>query len=117
MISPILDEIAYYVGLIVGSIVKMAMVALTLGFATWVWGERRRRRRETSGERSRRVDRQRRGQILRHWLVESENRGPVPDIGLHCPSCSYLLTGLSIARCPEYGTEIDFDDLARYLER
>ncbi len=116
MLSPILDEIAYYVGLIVGSIVKIAMVALTLGFATWVWGGRRRRR-ETSGERSRRIDRQRRGQVLRRWLDESANRGPVPDIGLHCPSCSYLLTGLAIARCPECGTEIDFDDLARNLER
>lgn len=43
---------------------------------------------------------------LREWLEQAEGRGPLPDVGLHCPRCGYLLTGLVESRCPECGTEV-----------
>ena len=36
---------------------------------------------------------------------------PIPDWGLVCPTCSYLLNGLPSHRCPECGTEFDIQDI------
>lgn len=35
------------------------------------------------------------------------------DTGLSCPSCSYNLTGLTLPRCPECGSEFDWDAVRR----
>jgi len=34
-----------------------------------------------------------------------------------CPSCGYNLTGLSEARCPEYGSRFTLDQLVASLAR
>ena len=34
------------------------------------------------------------------------NQLPIPDWGLRCPTCSYLLKGLPSHRCPECGTQL-----------
>lgn len=44
---------------------------------------------------------------LRDWLTQPEPRGPLPEVGLHCDHCGYLLTGLSRQRCPECGREFN----------
>ncbi len=36
---------------------------------------------------------------------------PIPDWGLHCPNCDYLLVGLPEHRCPECGTQLDMEGL------
>lgn len=36
---------------------------------------------------------------------------PIPDWGLICPTCRYLLRGLPSHRCPECGTELDIPSL------
>jgi hypothetical protein len=36
---------------------------------------------------------------------------PIPDLGLLCPSCGYILAGLPRHRCPECGREFAMDDL------
>lgn len=35
---------------------------------------------------------------------------PVPDLGLRCRTCGYLLAGLPQHRCPECGNEFDLND-------
>ncbi len=35
---------------------------------------------------------------------------PVPDLGLRCRTCSYLLAGLPQHRCPECGNRFEIDD-------
>lgn len=35
---------------------------------------------------------------------------PVPDLGLRCRTCGYLLAGLPQHRCPECGIEFNLDD-------
>lgn len=48
-----------------------------------------------------------RNRAIRRWLKKGEKRGPVPDLGLTCRSCDYVLTGLTGNLCPECGTEFD----------
>ncbi|MBI5864783.1 MAG: hypothetical protein HZB38_09790 [Planctomycetes bacterium] len=38
---------------------------------------------------------------------------PIPDWGLTCPKCRYLLRGLPEHRCPECGAPLDMDELVR----
>lgn len=49
--------------------------------------------------------------LIRCWLSRHEPRGPIPDVGLRCPKCGYVLTGLTEQRCPECGSEFDVDRL------
>ena len=44
---------------------------------------------------------------LRGWLAQPEPRSPLPEVGLHCDHCGYLLTGLTHQRCPECGREFN----------
>jgi len=44
---------------------------------------------------------------LRGWLAQPEPRGPLPEVGLHCDHCGYLLTGLTHQCCPECGREFN----------
>jgi hypothetical protein len=41
------------------------------------------------------------------------NQLPIPDWGLECPRCRYLLKGLPTHRCPECGTEVHVPSLIR----
>lgn len=36
---------------------------------------------------------------------------PIPDWGLECPGCHYLLRGLTVHRCPECGYELKMEQL------
>jgi hypothetical protein len=36
---------------------------------------------------------------------------PIPDLGLCCPRCRYVLAGLPQHRCPECGLEFEMEDL------
>jgi len=40
------------------------------------------------------------------WITNRQSGAPFPDIGLSCPTCGYLLTGLTTGKCPECGCEI-----------
>lgn len=42
---------------------------------------------------------------------------PIPDWGLRCPTCEYLLKGLPTHRCPECGTALDIQALIRTWTR
>ncbi len=42
---------------------------------------------------------------------------PIPDWGLTCPGCGYLLQGLPSHRCPECGLQIDVAELIRSWTR
>ena len=53
------------------------------------------------------------GRSLRAWLLSPSPRGPAPDVGLRCPQCAYLLTGLSSSPCPECGAEFPLEAVAR----
>jgi hypothetical protein len=44
-------------------------------------------------------------------LRRSEPRGPIPEVGLRCPKCTYLLTGLTEERCPECGCRFSVQEL------
>ena len=54
---------------------------------------------------------------LRAWLATAPEGGAVPDLGLECLSCGYLLTGLMESRCPECGMDINFDEILCDLQR
>ncbi len=42
---------------------------------------------------------------LLDWLKRPQPRGAIPDVGLSCDNCGYLLGGLTSERCPECGRE------------
>ena len=42
---------------------------------------------------------------------------PIPDWGLSCPTCDYLLRGLPSHRCPECGTRLDMAKLVQTWTR
>ncbi len=42
---------------------------------------------------------------------------PIPDWGLCCPSCGYLLRGLPQHRCPECATELDMNRIVQTWTR
>ena len=44
-------------------------------------------------------------------MKQSEPRGPIPDVGLRCPKCAYLLTGLTEQVCPECGCRFSVEKL------
>jgi len=44
-------------------------------------------------------------------------RLPIPDWGLHCPSCRYPLQGLPSHRCPECGTRFDVSEVVKPWHR
>lgn len=50
-------------------------------------------------------------QRIREWLRRSEPRGPIPDVGLRCPKCAYILTGLTETECPECGCRFSVEKL------
>jgi rubrerythrin len=58
--------------------------------------ESRQRRREE-------LERRRRIRRLTMWWWMKKRRGPLPDWGYICDSCSYPLAGLQDPRCPECG--------------
>lgn len=41
--------------------------------------------------------------LIRAWLDHPPPRPPIPKVGLRCSECGYLLTGLTVQRCPECG--------------
>jgi rubrerythrin len=41
------------------------------------------------------------------------NQLPIPDWGLRCPTCRYLLRGLPSHRCPECGTRLEMAEVVR----
>jgi len=45
------------------------------------------------------------------------NQLPIPDWGLHCPRCRYLLRGLPSHRCPECGTALDMSAIVKPWHR
>ena len=42
---------------------------------------------------------------------------PIPDWGLECPKCRYLLRGLPSHRCPECGTKFEMAEVVRPWHR
>ncbi len=42
---------------------------------------------------------------------------PIPDWGLMCPECRYLLVGLPAHRCPECGTKLDMAEIIKPWHR
>jgi predicted Zn-ribbon and HTH transcriptional regulator len=48
---------------------------------------------------------------LRRWLRRTTRTGPLPDVGLTCSKCGYLLTGLVERRCPECGTRFGIEEI------
>jgi rubrerythrin len=72
---------------------------------------RTKRRGETREERRQRLLRDRRSRAIRRWLRRRKDGDPIPDLGLHCFTCGYCLTGLNSDMCPECSTEIDFSAL------
>ena len=69
--------------------------------------ERPRARRESYDERRRRVRIMRRNRAIERWLKKGKRDCAIPNIGLRCPRCSYLLNGLTTAICPECGGRFD----------
>jgi rubrerythrin len=75
----------------------------------WVFDFRRKRTPAARSfkERVRRARIKRRNRVIRRWLRKGGVRRPIPDIGLVCPKCAYLLKGLREQRCPECGNPFD----------
>lgn len=75
--------------------------------------------RGTSGPRQRHRSRvqilkaKERNKCIRRWLAKGDQKGPVPDLGLRCRQCEYLLTGLTGDTCPECGSPFD---LATFID-
>jgi rubrerythrin len=42
---------------------------------------------------------------------------PIPDWGLSCPNCQYLLRGLPTHRCPECGLELEMEEIVKSWTR
>ncbi len=54
----------------------------------------------------------------RETRAERANRLRLMGVNaIACPSCGYNLTGLSEARCPEYGSRFTLDQLVASLAR
>ena len=58
------------------------------------------------------------GQIVYNDSVEIDVwQLPIPDWGLGCPKCRYLLRGLPSHRCPECGTKLDMSEIVKPWHR
>lgn len=46
---------------------------------------------------------------LRSWLMSHSSCDGIPEVGLHCETCGYALTGLLEDRCPECGKRFSIE--------
>ncbi len=81
-------------------ILELVFCVLDVAFS---FGNKSEAARESRANRLARIRAMRKRRAVWRWKRKGKRRGGLPDIGLHCLRCEYLLTGLTEPRCPECG--------------